>query len=61
MLDWIKGNVFPVKVSGDYSDPVWRLNPALSLTRSIQSAIAQLVPLDFLKPKKPGNGTAPAK
>jgi hypothetical protein len=61
LLNWIKGNVFPVKVSGDYSDPVWRLNPALSLTRSIQSAIAQLVPLDFLKPKKPGNGTAPAK
>jgi hypothetical protein len=60
-LDWIKGTVFPVKVSGDPSDPVWRLNPALSLTRSIQSAIAQLVPLDFLKPKKPGTGTAPAK
>ncbi|MGO8702902.1 MAG: hypothetical protein ACLQVA_03710 [Candidatus Brocadiia bacterium] len=60
-LDWIKGNVIPIKVSGDYSDPVWRLNPALSLTRSIQSAIAQLVPLDFLKPKKPGSGTAPAK
>ena len=61
-LDWIKGNVFPVEVKGDYSDPVWRLNPALSLTRSIQSAIAQLVPLDFLKPKKePGNRSAPAK
>ena len=61
VLDWIKGTVFPVEVSGDYSDPVWRLNPALSLTRSIQSGIAQLVPLDFLKPKKPGNGPAPAK
>jgi hypothetical protein len=61
-LEWIKGTVFPVKVSGDYSDPIWTLNPALSLTRSIQSGIAQLVPLDLLKPKKmPEKGTAPAK
>ena len=60
--EWIMGNVFPVKVSGDYSDPVWTLNPVLSLTRSIQSGIAQLVPLDLSKPKKaPGNGTAPVK
>ena len=52
--------MFPVKVSGDYSDPVWRLNPALSLTRWIQSGIAQLVPLDFLKSnQEPGNGSAP--
>ncbi len=62
VLDWIKGTVFPVELKNDYSDPVVRFNPVLSLTRSIQAGIAQLVPLDFLKPKKePGKGPVPAK
>ena len=62
VLEWVKGTVFPVEVKGDYSDPVVRLNPVLSLTRSIQAGIAQLVPVDFLKPnKEPGKGPVPAK
>jgi hypothetical protein len=62
LLDWVKGSVFPIEIGGDYSDPVWQLNPVLALTRTIQSGIAQLVPLDFLKPKKaPADGSAPAK
>jgi hypothetical protein len=60
--NWIKGKVIPIEVSGDYSDPVVRMNPALSLTRFIQSGIAQLVPLDFLKPKEePAKAPIPAK
>jgi hypothetical protein len=62
LLNWVKGSVFPIEIGGNYSDPVWRLNPVLALTRTIQSGIAQLVPLDFLKPKKdPGAGSGPSK
>jgi hypothetical protein len=62
LLEWIKGNVIPIEVRGDYSDPVWRLNPVLSLTRWIQSGVAQLVPPDFLKPSpEPANRSAPVK
>jgi hypothetical protein len=62
-LDWVNSKVFSIEVGGDYNDPVWKMNPALSLTRSIQSGISQLIPLGFLKPKKePGTAAAtPAK
>jgi hypothetical protein len=52
---FIKGAVIPVSVEGNARDPVWQLNPALSLTGTIQKLVAEIIPLKVAKPTPASN------
>jgi len=45
LLDIVKDKVIPITVRGDYDDPVWQINPVLSMTRTLQGLLQDLIPL----------------
>ena len=56
VLDAVKGIVVPITVQGDPNDPVWRLNPILSLTRAAQKALMELILFRRSTPAKEPKG-----
>ena len=52
LLDFVKEKAIPITVRGGPDDPIWHMNPVLSVTRTVQDLLQDLLPLKLVQAKE---------